>query len=415
MTSHTVVCTRIWVYAYMYNSFHKNGQGAAPDPARTTDGESVPQVDPPLASALGCLVRGYPHGPLRRYGMNLKRAILEAMGRDALKDAVVRFDLADGVDRRSSDAMRSRLARARRSTPEALLPRLRVADVRRVCESQGVDATARRQVLVERLLDGDAKPRSRKPPSASKDPHATGREPRAADDGTPEPSSKTRKRQPESSTAGNNGATTGYETELWAAANALRGNMDAAEYKHVVLGLIFLKYVSDAEVFRVPMHKCLRNNRVDDEHQLIVATELTSNANDQGAMVGLLDEVEETFDAQPETVLADAGYCNERDLSELETRGIDGYVAPGREGKEAVNKDVKTHPATHRMVEKLATPTGRERYAQREWLSEAPNGWVKEVLGFRRFSVRGLDKARGEWDLVCLALNVKRLQPLLAV
>ena len=49
-------------------------------------------------------------------------------------------------------------------------------------------------------------------------------------------------------------------------------------------------------------------------------------------MVGLLDEVEEAFDDQPETVLADAGYCNERDLSALETRGIDGYVAPGREG-----------------------------------------------------------------------------------
>ena len=49
-------------------------------------------------------------------------------------------------------------------------------------------------------------------------------------------------------------------------------------------------------------------------------------------MVGLLDEVEETFDAQPETVLADAGYCNERDLSELEWRGIGGYVVPGREG-----------------------------------------------------------------------------------
>ena len=60
------------------------------------------------------------------------------------------------------------------------------------------------------------------------------------------------------------------------------------------------------------------------------------------------------------------------------------------------------------MVEKLATPTGRERYAQRKWL----RGWVKEVLGFRRFSVRGMNKAQG--DLVCLALNVKRLQPLLA-
>ena len=154
---------------------------------------------------------------------------------------------------------------------------------------------------------------------------------------------------------------------------------------------------------------------VDGEQQLIVATELTSNASDQGAMMGLLDEVKETFEAQPETVLADAGYCNERDLSELEARGIDGYVALGREGKRVADKDAKRHPATHRMVEKLATPTGRERYAQRKWLSEAPNGWIKEVLGFRRFSVRGLAKTRGEWDLVCLALNLKRLQPLLAV
>ena len=103
-----------------------------------------------------------------------------------------------------------------------------------------------------------------------------------------------------------------------------------------------------------------------------------------------------------------AGYCNERDLSALEARGID--VAPGREGKRTVNRDPRTHPAT--LVEKLATPTGRECYAQRKWLRPM----VKEVPGFRRFSVRGPDKAQG--DLVCLALslalNVKRLQPLLA-
>ena len=52
------------------------------------------------------------------------------------------------------------------------------------------------------------------------------------------------------------------------------------------------------------------------------------------------------------------------------------------------------------------TPTGRAAYAERTWLSEAPNGWIKHVLGFRRFSLRGLANARGEWDLVCLALNV---------
>ena len=197
--------------------------------------------------------------------MHLKRAILEAMGRDALKDAIVRFDLADGVDRRSPDAMRSRLAAARRATPKKLLSRLRVADVKRVCESQGVDATARgKQVLVERLLDGGARPRSRKPPSASKDPHAAGREPRAASDGPPEPSSKTRKRQPKPSTSGS-GVTTGYETELWDAANALRGNMDAAEYKHVVLGLIFLKYISDAFEERHGQLEAERDEGADPE------------------------------------------------------------------------------------------------------------------------------------------------------
>ena len=50
----------------------------------------------------------------------------------------------------------------------------------------------------------------------------------------------------------------------------------------------------------------------------------------------------------------------------------------------------------------------------RSWLSEAPNGWIKHVLGFRRFRPRGLAKVRCAWDLVCLALNVKRLQPLMA-
>ena len=155
---------------------------------------------------------------------------------------------------------------------------------------------------------------------------------------------------------------------------------------------------------------CNAQVAVDGEHQLIVATELTSNGSDQGALVGLLDEVRDRFDAQPGTVLADAGYCNERDLSELEARGIDGYVATGREGKRSAARDAGRHPATHRMVEKLATPEGRKRYAQRKWLSEAPNGWIKEVLGFRRFSVRGLAKARGEWNLVCLALNIRRLQ-----
>ena len=148
---------------------------------------------------------------------------------------------------------------------------------------------------------------------------------------------------------------------------------------------------------------------VDGEHQIIVATEVGPQVNDQGQLVGLLDGVNETFGVEPAVVLADAGYCNEPDLLELENRGIDAHVALGREGKSRVAIDPNRLPATYRMGEKLAGVAGKARYAQRKWLSEVPNGRIKEVLGFRRFSLRGLAKVRGEWNLVCLALNIKRM------
>ena len=64
------------------------------------------------------------------------------------------------------------------------------------------------------------------------------------------------------------------------------------------------------------------------------------------------------------------------------------------------------------MAKKMATESGRARHAERNWLSEAPLGWIREALGFRRFGVRGLRQVQGEWDLVCLTLNVKRMRGL---
>ena len=84
---------------------------------------------------------------------------------------------------------------------------------------------------------------------------------------------------------------------------------------------------------------------VEGANQLIVATEVSSNASDQGRMLPLVDEVQAAHGERPGSVLADAGYCNEADLEALEA--------------------------------------GRAQYARRKWLSEAPNGWIKEALGFR--------------------------------
>ena len=95
---------------------------------------------------------------------------------------------------------------------------------------------------------------------------------------------------------------------------------------------------------------------VDGEHQLVVATDVTANASDQSGLPVLFDEVEEQFDTQPEMVLADSGYCNERDLADLKTRGVNGYVSVGREHKAVTGRDLQKHPATGRVVQKLSTP-----------------------------------------------------------
>ena len=153
---------------------------------------------------------------------------------------------------------------------------------------------------------------------------------------------------------------------------------------------------------------------VEGENQLVVGTAVTDNASDQGQLVPMVDAVAETCGETPAQVVADAGYCNEPDLQALKERDIDGYVALGREGGTAATVDADEHPAKARMAEKLESDEGRRRYARRKWMAEAPVGWVKEVMGFRRFSFRGLEKVQGEWTLVCLALNVKRLHTLQA-
>jgi transposase len=152
---------------------------------------------------------------------------------------------------------------------------------------------------------------------------------------------------------------------------------------------------------------------VDEDFQVIVANELTANASDQGVMLGLMDQIEDTLEKRPGTVLADAGYRKESDFEALEQCGIDAYVSVRREGKNSGDIDANAYPATHRMVEKLATPDGRERYRDRKHIVEAVNGWIKQVMGFRRFSIRGLEGASGEWDLVCLAANLRRMRPLI--
>jgi transposase len=147
---------------------------------------------------------------------------------------------------------------------------------------------------------------------------------------------------------------------------------------------------------------------VDAKAQIVVAASVSQSPKDMGLLIPVVNAAFESTETIPKRVLADAGYKNERDLQQLQDLGIDAYVSIGREGK-TVRLPSAECPSSQAMLKKLMTTRGRARYRRRKGLVEPVFGWVKRVLGFRAFSLRGLRKVAGEWSLVCLALNLRRM------
>jgi len=151
---------------------------------------------------------------------------------------------------------------------------------------------------------------------------------------------------------------------------------------------------------------------VDGDSQLIVAIGLGNNAADNEQLVPMVEAVKENFAVLPQRVLGDAGFRSEDGFAKLEAEkyaGMEVLVALGREGKKPTAMDPKKYPATVRMAERLASKEGQAHYRRRKAIVEPVFGWIKHAMGFRQFSLRGLNKVAGEWGLVCLALNMRRM------
>ena len=99
----------------------------------------------------------------------------------------------------------------------------------------------------------------------------------------------------------------------------------------------------------------------------------------------------------------------ESNLQELQAHGIEGFVAMGRERDGTPKEPAPTLAATRRMARKMKTERARRHYRKRKYLAEPPFAWIKAVMGFRRFSVRGHPNVTHEWTLTCLAANLRRL------
>jgi hypothetical protein len=150
---------------------------------------------------------------------------------------------------------------------------------------------------------------------------------------------------------------------------------------------------------------------VDEASQMIVATGVTNCAADNAELLPLIMRAQGPLGGVPPEVLADAGYRSEATFQTLEVRGITAYISLGHEVRPAKPPNA-AHVASQRMADRLKSEEGRARYRRRKAIVEPVIGWIKEVLGFRRFSLRGEAKARGEWNVVCLAVNLKRFHRL---
>jgi transposase len=158
----------------------------------------------------------------------------------------------------------------------------------------------------------------------------------------------------------------------------------------------------------------------DQESMLIVANALSNHPNDKQEVLSTLEAISPEL-GQPDAVALDNGYFSEANIQGCEKLGIEPYIATGREPhhldwhtffQQQPELPADEASAVVKMACKLQTEIGKAIYRLRKCTVEPIIGIIKEILGFRQFSLRSLPAAAGEWCLVCLAFNLKRMHSL---
>lgn len=158
---------------------------------------------------------------------------------------------------------------------------------------------------------------------------------------------------------------------------------------------------------------------VDGATLLVVVTHVSQAPNDKQQVepvLGKLAELPETL-GRVDSLNADTGYCSEENILKTEAAGIEPFIAvsrqehhPGWRERHAEPPPLEDGAGTlQRMAYKLQTKAGKAIYKMRKQTVEPVFGIIKSVMGFRQFSLRGLKNVNGEWSLVCLAWNLKRM------
>ncbi len=154
---------------------------------------------------------------------------------------------------------------------------------------------------------------------------------------------------------------------------------------------------------------------VDQAHQVIVAAEVTNQPSDRAWAVPLVKEIEDNLGSLPKEASADAGYYSAKAVEELYALGVDPFIPPDKTRHGVVlpaapRGRIPSHlSAADRMRRKLRTKRGRRRYAWRMATVEPVFGQIKQARGFRQFLLRGIEKVKMEWRLICTGHNLLKL------
>jgi transposase len=166
--------------------------------------------------------------------------------------------------------------------------------------------------------------------------------------------------------------------------------------------------------------QCGNAQAVTNGHQIILAADVTDQANDARQVVPMVGQAKANLEAAGvvgaiKAALGDAGYYSEANATELKGIGIEPYLATERlKHHEKIAEAPRGRipeglSPKQRMARKLRTKVGREMYAKRKGMIEPIFGQLKQVLGFRQFSMRGLASMRGEWRLMATVHNLLKL------
>jgi len=161
---------------------------------------------------------------------------------------------------------------------------------------------------------------------------------------------------------------------------------------------------------------------VDNATLLIVSNHVSQKANGKKELKPALEALKALLESlgRPQELLADNGYFSESNVESCVTEKMTLYIAVERESHSLELQELLASPEppgqdaheVEKMKHRLKPPTGRSIYAQRKCTPEPDFGIIKSVLGFRQSSLRGIEALEGEWNLVSIAWNLKRIHKL---